>query len=193
MRMVECNPGHNLSHFFLLPIIFHNFVLDVSIGCSWPEGTGQCNIFTPAFPQLTSAQTQQYLNFFFVFRAIMQDVSNDNRVLSLVAQSGIRNTLVTLLDQLQRCQKSLNEFLEVLLQPKSHTWRHCKCWCPIDYHCCLTCLVISWKISRHMIISQSKAKAWPINAPTRGFSLLAWSTDLFALDCDCLDWISASV
>ncbi|KAJ7371958.1 Cytoplasmic dynein 2 heavy chain 1 [Desmophyllum pertusum] len=46
------------------------------------------------------------------FRAIMQDVSNDNRVLSLVAQSGIRNTLVTLLDQLQRCQKSLNEFLE---------------------------------------------------------------------------------
>ncbi|KAM7436007.1 Cytoplasmic dynein 2 heavy chain 1 [Porites harrisoni] len=46
------------------------------------------------------------------FRTIMQDVSNDNRVLSLVAQSGIRNTLVTLLDQLQRCQKSLNEFLE---------------------------------------------------------------------------------
>ena len=50
---------------------------------------------------------------FLLFRAIMHDVSNDNRVLSLVAQSGIRNTLVTLLDQLQRCQKSLNEFLEV--------------------------------------------------------------------------------
>lgn len=50
---------------------------------------------------------------FLPFRAIMHDVSNDNRVLSLVAQSGIRNTLVTLLDQLQRCQKSLNEFLEV--------------------------------------------------------------------------------
>lgn len=48
-----------------------------------------------------------------LYRAIMQDVTNDNRVLSLVAQSGIRNTLVTLLDQLQRCQKSLNEFLEV--------------------------------------------------------------------------------
>ena len=48
-----------------------------------------------------------------LLRAIMQDVSNDNRVLSLVAQSGIRNILVTLLDQLQRCQKSLNEFLEV--------------------------------------------------------------------------------
>ena len=57
----------------------------------------------------------------------MQDVSNDNRVLSLVAQSGIRNTLVTLLDQLQRCQKSLNEFLEVILEPRSHIWRQWKC------------------------------------------------------------------
>ena len=55
----------------------------------------------------------EILKMFLLFRAIMHDVSNDNRVLSLVAQSGIRNTLVTLLDQLQRCQKSLNEFLEV--------------------------------------------------------------------------------
>ena len=39
----------------------------------------------------------------------------DTRVLSLVARSGVRKTLVTLLDQLQRCQKSLNEFLEVCL------------------------------------------------------------------------------
>ncbi|XP_066286377.1 cytoplasmic dynein 2 heavy chain 1-like isoform X1 [Branchiostoma lanceolatum] len=46
------------------------------------------------------------------FRAIMSDVARDNRVLSLVGQSGLRSTLVTLLDQLQRCQKSLNEFLE---------------------------------------------------------------------------------
>ncbi|EDO38992.1 predicted protein [Nematostella vectensis] len=46
------------------------------------------------------------------FRSIMMDVSKDNRVLSLVGRPGIRNTLVTLLDQLQRCQKSLNEFLE---------------------------------------------------------------------------------
>ena len=50
----------------------------------------------------------------------MQDVTNDNRVLSLVAQSGIRNTLVTLLDQLQRCQKSLNEFLEVGVLTVTH-------------------------------------------------------------------------
>ncbi|XP_055895255.1 cytoplasmic dynein 2 heavy chain 1-like isoform X1 [Biomphalaria glabrata] len=46
------------------------------------------------------------------FRAIMRDVNRDNRVLSLVNQSGLRNLLVTMLDQLQRCQKSLNEFLE---------------------------------------------------------------------------------
>ena len=43
------------------------------------------------------------------------DVSRDNRVLSLVSRSGLRNTLATLLDQLQRCQKALNEFLEVKL------------------------------------------------------------------------------
>ncbi|CAB3978327.1 cytoplasmic dynein 2 heavy chain 1-like [Paramuricea clavata] len=46
------------------------------------------------------------------FRSIMVDVKGDNRVLSLVARSGIRNILINLLDQLQRCQKSLNEFLE---------------------------------------------------------------------------------
>ena len=43
----------------------------------------------------------------------MRDVNRDNRVLSLVNQSGLRNLLVTMLDQLGRCQKSLNEFLEV--------------------------------------------------------------------------------
>ncbi|XP_013392185.1 cytoplasmic dynein 2 heavy chain 1, partial [Lingula anatina] len=46
------------------------------------------------------------------FRAIMYDVARDNRVLSLVGKVGLRNQLVTMLDQLQRCQKSLNEFLE---------------------------------------------------------------------------------
>ena len=60
---------------------------------------------------ISGTENRKYV--FCSYRAIMQDVSNDNRVLSLVAQSGIRNTLVTLLDQLQRCQKSLNEFLEV--------------------------------------------------------------------------------
>uniref|UniRef100_A0A9J7YQK8 Cytoplasmic dynein 2 heavy chain 1 n=1 Tax=Cyprinus carpio carpio TaxID=630221 RepID=A0A9J7YQK8_CYPCA len=46
------------------------------------------------------------------FRAIMSDVQRDGRVTSLSARAGIRNSLVTILDQLQRCQKSLNEFLE---------------------------------------------------------------------------------
>ncbi|XP_059389924.1 dynein cytoplasmic 2 heavy chain 1 isoform X4 [Carassius carassius] len=46
------------------------------------------------------------------FRAIMSDVQRDSRVTSLSTRAGIRNSLVTILDQLQRCQKSLNEFLE---------------------------------------------------------------------------------
>ena len=43
----------------------------------------------------------------------MRDVRKDNRVLSLVNKPGLRNQLTNMLDQLQRCQKSLNEFLEV--------------------------------------------------------------------------------
>ena len=43
----------------------------------------------------------------------MQDIARDNRVLSLVGRAGLRSQLVQMLDQLQRCQKSLNEFLEV--------------------------------------------------------------------------------
>uniref|UniRef100_A0A672TN04 Cytoplasmic dynein 2 heavy chain 1 n=1 Tax=Strigops habroptila TaxID=2489341 RepID=A0A672TN04_STRHB len=46
------------------------------------------------------------------FRSIMSDIKSDNRITSLNAQTGIRNTLITILDQLQRCQRSLNEFLE---------------------------------------------------------------------------------
>ncbi|KAM4743047.1 cytoplasmic dynein 2 heavy chain 1 isoform 3-T4 [Anableps anableps] len=46
------------------------------------------------------------------FRSIMSDIQRDNRIVSLSLRAGIRNSLVTLLDQLQRCQKSLNEFLE---------------------------------------------------------------------------------
>lgn len=43
----------------------------------------------------------------------MSDIQRDSRVVSLSSRAGIRNSLVTILDQLQRCQKSLNEFLEV--------------------------------------------------------------------------------
>ena len=47
------------------------------------------------------------------FRSIMIDIHKDSRVLSLVGRAGLRQTLLTLLDQLGRCQKALNEFLEV--------------------------------------------------------------------------------
>ncbi|CAK8696967.1 unnamed protein product [Clavelina lepadiformis] len=46
------------------------------------------------------------------FRAIMSDVSRDGRVLSIVGRAGMRSQLSTMLDQLQRCQRSLNEYLE---------------------------------------------------------------------------------
>ena len=54
-----------------------------------------------------------YIWHFSFSRNIMMDVRRDNRVLSLVSKAGLRNLLTTMLDQLQRCQKSLNEFLEV--------------------------------------------------------------------------------
>ena len=50
------------------------------------------------------------------FRSIMEDVAKDDRVLSLANNSGLKQNLVTLLDQLSRCQKALNEFLEVIVK-----------------------------------------------------------------------------
>lgn len=47
------------------------------------------------------------------FRSIMLDIHKDSRVLSLLNTAGLRQTLLTLMDQLGRCQKALNEFLEV--------------------------------------------------------------------------------
>ncbi|XP_040514464.1 cytoplasmic dynein 2 heavy chain 1 isoform X1 [Gallus gallus] len=46
------------------------------------------------------------------FRSVLSDIKRDNRITSLNARAGIRNTLIAILDQLQRCQRSLNEFLE---------------------------------------------------------------------------------
>lgn len=46
------------------------------------------------------------------FRLIMDKIKSDNRVVNLCKISGIRNRLNMLLDQLARCQSSLNEFLE---------------------------------------------------------------------------------
>jgi len=47
------------------------------------------------------------------FKVIMSDIAKDTRVVSLTSRQGIKQTLTTLLDQLCRCQKALNEFLEV--------------------------------------------------------------------------------
>ena len=41
------------------------------------------------------------------------DVRRDTRILSLVGKAGMKGNLTNMLDQLQRCQKALNEFLEV--------------------------------------------------------------------------------
>jgi dynein heavy chain 2 len=46
------------------------------------------------------------------FRSIMKSVATDSRVVSLTTYPGIKHTLSTLSDQLDRCQKALNEFLE---------------------------------------------------------------------------------
>ena len=46
-------------------------------------------------------------------RDIMDDVVKDTRVISLISSKDIANKLRNMVDQLQRCQKALNEFLEV--------------------------------------------------------------------------------
>uniref|UniRef100_H2ZF01 AAA+ ATPase domain-containing protein n=1 Tax=Ciona savignyi TaxID=51511 RepID=H2ZF01_CIOSA len=52
----------------------------------------------------------QFLSLF--SRVIMSDIGRDGRVLSIVGHTGLRGQLSTMLDQLQRCQRSLNEYLE---------------------------------------------------------------------------------
>ena len=46
------------------------------------------------------------------FRMIMEDTSRDPRVVALLRIGAVRSVLNTMLDRLDRCQKSLNEFLE---------------------------------------------------------------------------------
>ena len=46
------------------------------------------------------------------FRMIMRDAQRDNRVVSLLRIGSIKSILSNMLDRLERCQKSLNEFLE---------------------------------------------------------------------------------
>lgn len=48
------------------------------------------------------------------FRDIMTEIVKDTRIVSLISTKDISNKLKNMVDQLQRCQKALNEFLEVV-------------------------------------------------------------------------------
>ena len=43
---------------------------------------------------------------------IMNDCQRDNRVVAILKIGSVKSILTTMLDRLERCQKSLNEFLE---------------------------------------------------------------------------------
>ena len=49
-------------------------------------------------------------------RDIMNDVGRDTRVISIVQAKDISSKLKNMVDQLQRCQKALNEFLEFIFR-----------------------------------------------------------------------------
>jgi dynein heavy chain 2 len=46
------------------------------------------------------------------FRSIMHGVARDDRIVSILGYSNLRSSLISLVYQLERCQKALNEFLE---------------------------------------------------------------------------------
>jgi dynein heavy chain 2 len=46
------------------------------------------------------------------YRSIMIGIQRDPKVVSLCTVPGIKDTLENILEQLERCQKALNEFLE---------------------------------------------------------------------------------
>ena len=54
-----------------------------------------------------------YCLFSSLFRSIVSSISSDKRVLSLTNKQSLQDALNTMVDQLNRCQKALNEFLEV--------------------------------------------------------------------------------
>ena len=49
------------------------------------------------------------------FREIMYDINSNPRLVILAQRKDLANLLKTMLDQLDRCQKALNELLEVIL------------------------------------------------------------------------------
>ncbi|MCP9266202.1 DYHC2 [Dirofilaria immitis] len=49
------------------------------------------------------------------FRIVLNDVVQDPRIVSLSTRASLKRTLEQIIDQLNRCQKALNQFLEILL------------------------------------------------------------------------------
>uniref|UniRef100_A0A0M3HKH7 DHC_N2 domain-containing protein n=1 Tax=Ascaris lumbricoides TaxID=6252 RepID=A0A0M3HKH7_ASCLU len=47
------------------------------------------------------------------FRTILNEVARDSRLVSLCSRQYLRRTLEQIIDQLNRCQRALNQFLEV--------------------------------------------------------------------------------
>uniref|UniRef100_A0AC35UGK5 Cytoplasmic dynein 2 heavy chain 1 n=1 Tax=Rhabditophanes sp. KR3021 TaxID=114890 RepID=A0AC35UGK5_9BILA len=46
------------------------------------------------------------------FRSILNEIVRDKRLISLTSRKGLKNSLEQIIDQLNRCQKALNQFLE---------------------------------------------------------------------------------
>lgn len=69
----------------------------------------------PIFARGTGLPREQQQRFRHIdadFRQTMSEVQRDPRVVSLAGIPGIKSSLSGTLDQLSRCQKALNEYLE---------------------------------------------------------------------------------
>lgn len=58
------------------------------------------------------------------FRQIMSDITSNPRLVILAQRKDLSNLLKSMLDQLGRCQKALNELLEVRIHLPSHLLCH---------------------------------------------------------------------
>ena len=55
------------------------------------------------------------------FRQIMSDITSNPRLVIVAQRKDLSNLLKSMLDQLGRCQKALNELLEVPIYLSSHS------------------------------------------------------------------------
>jgi hypothetical protein len=93
------------------------------------------------------------------FRDIMSDITSNPRLVVLAQRKDLSNLLKTMLDQLGRCQKALNELLEVKpLHPPPHQRYLFDCFRKnVRSFLVFTLLVtmICWKSSVNQQIQQS--------------------------------------